>query len=167
MSFLDIDLSDSVLVKKVEIYETQISRVLERLSKVLETKDQDYINTFIVKVLNTSFHRGFLVQKDIVIVAKILNKKIKYDRNPKKPIQEKNRDWIYALDYLINFKIDVCAICDAKLHAQGKFPRGYPDKWKLCCNHREALQAGFSLKKIEARDFEKHKEKFEELFTLQ
>lgn len=166
---MSVNCTDPILEKKRNIYTNQINKTIERLKNVLETIDQDYINTYIMKVLETSFHRLYLPQKDIPIVANILNKLIKYDREPKNETEEKKRDWNYALDHLLNFTIDICSICDAKLHSQGRFPKGYPDKWKLCCRHRDTLINGMELENSSAmygEDFEKYKEKYEELFSL-
>lgn len=163
-------MSSDIIIKKQEVYTKQINRTLDRLKRILETKDQDYINTYVLKVLESSFHRGVLPQKDIPLVANILNNIIKYDRSPKSVKERNYREWHHALDNLIHFKVDYCSICGNKLHAQGKFPKGYPEAWKLCCAHRDALIAGYDNinrgDSMHIGDFEAHKEKFEELFSL-
>ena len=76
-----VDLSDSVLRKKIEIYRTQIKKMVERLVKILDTKDQDYISTYIKKVIETSFHRGYLPQKDIISWYAIMDVAIRRETN--------------------------------------------------------------------------------------
>lgn len=167
---LEEDCRNKIIKKKVAIYEKQIKRTLQRLKSVLDTKDQDYVNSYLLKVLEASFHRGYLPQKDISLLAVLLNDLIKYNRKPKNETEKKKRDWNFTLDILINFKIDYCAVCNSKLHNQGKFPRGYPDKWKLCCGHRDAL---YSYLEIGSESNRRHTitkeeaQKFEELFSLE
>lgn len=167
---LEEDCGSKITKKKVAIYEKQIKRTLQRLKDVLDTKDQDYVNSYLLKVIETSFHRGYLPQKDILLLVVLLNDLIKYNRKPKNEAEKKKRDWNSTLDNLINFKIDYCAICNSKLHNQGKFPKGYPDKWKLCCGHRDALYlylevGGKNAKKD--RITKEEAQKFEELFNLE
>jgi len=104
-------------------------------------------------------------------LAVLLNDLIKYDKKPKNEAEKKNRDWNFTLDNLIYFKIDICAVCNNKLHNQGKFPNGYPDKWKLCCSHRDALYSYLEIgdKNNAKRDLitKKEVQKFEELFSLE
>lgn len=161
---------NKITKKKVAIYEKQIKRTLERLKSVLATKDQDYINGYLLKVIETSFHRGYLPQKDIHLLAVLLNDLIKYNKRPKNEAEKKKRDWNFTLDGLINFKIDICAVCNNKLHNQGKFPKGYPDEWKLCCGHRDALYLYLEINSNSTkRDLitKKEAQKFEELFSLE
>jgi len=156
--------------RKIEIYTNQITNTIKRLTTFLETDDQDYINTYVLKVLETSFNRGYLPQPDIKLLAEILNTLVEYNREPKSETVRKRRDWFYTLDDLIHFKVDYCIICKNKLHSQGKFPKGYPDIWKLCCNHRDALYAGYGVdghkSEVHQRNFEKDRKKYEKFFSL-
>ena len=159
-----------------ELYTKQIEKTLSRLKTVLCTQDQDYLNEYLRKVIETSFHRGYLPQKDIPLVAEILNKMIVYDKPAKTPAINEKRDWVKNLDDLIHFTIDVCAVCGSKLHQQGKFPKDYPNEWKLCCHHRDLLvsvfeiegeQTRFSIREGHRKVDDETAKKIEELFTLQ
>lgn len=158
-----------------KLYKKQINGNLSRLKEILETQDQDYINVYLKKIIESSFNRGWLQKKDLPLLAKILNDTIEYNTQVSKE-DVKERDWFVILDYLINLKIDVCAVCKSKLHYQSHFPKDYPDKWKLCCNHRDRLIAYIEKEynadtKITHSSLERSVGKqeidiFEELFTL-
>ncbi len=161
-------MSDIIEMRVQELYRVQLKEVLEKLRKIVGTTDQDYINQYLFQVIEQCFHRGLYPQKHLPLMAVLLNDMITYN-TPQKPSTLYDRDWFKILDKLIHFTVDNCSICGNKLHHQGKYPQDFPDKWKLCCRHLDALQVGFGIghhTEPYNQEYKKHQKKFEEYFSL-
>jgi len=161
-------MTDIIEMRVQILYRQQLKDVLEKLKKIVDTNDQDYINQYLYQVIEQCFHKGLYPQAHLKLMASILNDMITYD-TPQKQSALYSRDWFKILDKLIHFKVDNCSICGNKLHHQGKYPTDYPDKWKLCCRHLDALQVGLGIghnTKPYNQEYKKYEKKFEEYFSL-
>ena len=160
------------LAKKKILYKKQILEVIGKLKILLSTEDQDYMNTYIFKIITNSFHTGYLPQLDVPIVVEVLCENLIYNRIPKNDQEIDNRNWAKNLQPLVEFKEDKCSICSNRLHSQGKYPEGFPDIWKLCCKHLEVLRVGLqdlSMTRdplINQKEWERNKQKYESFFTI-